>query len=247
MKTAKFIALFLVAALALSGCTQAAEPAETTAAAAEAATEAVEAVVVETKEAAATETPAAEKAEDAFTPSVSQKGAPAVSGELVIWDRVDEKVDLLQDKDKAVMEVPADKLTLTAFADRANAGEDVKTALENAYQQIVYAKSLTEVAADLEEALKETGLKAEQLVVRDLVDITLDPEYEKTLEEEPNYIALTFEMDLQEGETLIVLHNVEGDQWETISGENIVFTEDGKAVVAFNSLSPVAFAVAAKN
>ena len=187
------------------------------------------------------------KAAAPVTPSVAQKGVPELKGDLVIWDRVDGKVDLLQDKDKVVKEIPADKLALVAFGSRAEAGKEVKEALENAYKQIVDAKALTELSSDLEAVLKETGLKADQLVVRDLIDITLDPEYAKILAEEPNYIALSFALGLEEGETLIVLHNVEGDQWETISGDSIAHGENGETVVAFDSLSPVAFVVAAKN
>ena len=194
-----------------------------------------------------------EENEDAFTGSVTQKGAPALKGKLVIWDMVDEDIDLdpkdltEEEKDIVVCEVPAEKLMMVPFAGRTGAEEEIQKNLEAAYTEILEAGTLAELTEDMKQAAEDSKMDLQKLVVRDLVDITLDEEYDAVLNEEENYIALTFELNLAEGEKLIVMTRTASEgaeaQWTAISGDEILYHEDGTVTVAFEALCPVAFVV----
>ena len=179
--------------------------------------------------------------EDIFTPSVVQKGAPAISGKLVIWDMVDEVIDLEGDKDEVVCEVSGEKLEIVPFADRLKVSEEVKAALEDAYTEITEAGDLTELSEAVAEAIEAAEVDVEKLVVRDLVDITLDEEYNAVLEEEDKYIVLTFTLDLEEDQPLVVLYRDAEDGWKV--AEPMLFHDNGTVSVAFPELCPVAFVV----
>ncbi len=179
-------------------------------------------------------------------PSVSQKGTALVPSATQENTTIADGVLNILDKDnKSIKEIPADALTLVSFVDRAKADADVAKTLEAAYKQLTEAKSLADVAPDFADALKETDkdLKAEDMVVLDLVDIVLSDEYAKLLKEEGNHIALTFKMNIDKDETMLVLHNYEADKWETIYGDQVTMNDNGTVTVVFESLSPVAFVV----
>lgn len=245
---AMVLALVMVLSMAACGGTAPEETKAPTEAATEAATEEVE--TTEAPIPTATEEEQ-EMNEDIFTDSVTQKGEPAIKGKLVIWDMVDDDIDLdpkdltEEEKDIVVCEVPVEKLKMVAFAKRA--GTEVQENLEAAYNEILKADTLADLDDDMAEAAEESKMDLEKLVVRDLVDITLDPEYDAVLNEEENYIALTFELNLAEGEKLIVMtRTVEEDgeiDWEVISGDEILYNADGTVTVAFEELCPVAFVV----
>ena len=173
----------------------------------------------------------------ALVPSASQETTAIADGAIVILDK----------DDKTVKEVPADAVTLVSFVDRAKADADVAKTLEAAYKQLTEAKSLADVAPDFADALKATDekLKAEDMTVLDLVDVVLKDEYAKVLAEEGNHVALTFKMNIEKDETMLVLHNYEADKWETIFGDNVTVNDNGTVTVVFESLSPVAFVVKA--
>lgn len=191
-------------------------------------------------------TPSVTQKGTTVVPSVSQKGTALVPSATQENTTIADGVLNILDKDnKSIKEVPADALTLVSFVDRAKADADVAKALEAAYKQLTEAKSLADVAPDFADALKETDkdLKAEDMVVLDLVDIVLSDEYAKLLKEEGNHLALTFKMNIDKDETMLVLHNYEADKWETIYGEQVTMNDNGTVTVDFESLSPVAFVV----
>lgn len=184
----------------------------------------------------------------AIVPSATQKGTAIVPSAAKENTAIAEGSLVIVDKDnKTVKEVPADALTLVSFVDRAKADADVAKTLEAAYKQLTEAKSLADVAPDFADALKETDkdLKAEDMTVLDLVDIVLKDEFAKILNEEGNRMALTFKMNIEKDETMLVLHNFEADKWETIYGEDVTVNDNGTVTVVFESLSPVAFVVKA--
>ena len=181
--------------------------------------------------------------EEAFTPSVSQKGAPPLRGRLVIRDKVDGIIDLENpEKDRVVCEVPDEKLHMLPFGDRDGAE------LEDAYREILEAGTLADLSGEMEQAALDSGMDLQKLVVRDLVDIRLDPEYNDVLNLEENYLALSFGLDLKE--KLIVMARITEEtdggpesRWDVISGDRIRYLVDGTVTVAFEQLCPVAFVV----
>ena len=182
-----------------------------------------------------------------FTPSVEQKGAPGISA---VTDSKGEQVAaVINEKDgKEVAGVPVADLVVTPMAEASKAAPEVKEMLENAFKQISEAKSLAELSPEIADVLAQvkSDAKVEDLVVRDLVDVSLSEEMMAVLKESGNSITLTFQLGLKEGETLLVLHNFEGDKWETIPADKVVRQDNGDVTVTFDSLSPVAFVVNAK-
>ena len=162
-----------------------------------------------------------------------------------------EAVGVIKKADGTTVEVKADSIVVTPVTDIKDAPAEVKEALEKADKQIKEVKDLKEMVPDIVDVLKEvnkvkgTDVKTEQLVVRDLFDVTLDEEA-KAILAEGGEIALTFGVEVADDEILIVLHNYEGDKWETIPNDRVKVNADGTVEVTFTSLSPIAFVTADK-
>ena len=178
---------------------------------------------------------------DNFTPSVEQKGSP----EIVTTTDNDGKeiAAVISDaKDDLVTNVPTGDVVLTSVANAAAATtpDAVKAALQAAQTQI---KNAADVSALLSAADAEALKKANNPVVRDLIDITLTGDYADKLAVEGNTITITFKLGLASDAFLAVLHNYEADKWEKIADENVKVLANGAVEVTFDSLSPVAFVV----
>ncbi len=172
-----------------------------------------------------------------FTPSVEQKGSPEV---------VDGKAELIVkgDDDKVVESDNYDCLVVTPLSKIKDLAPEAKEQMEKAFTQISEAKSLAEVAPELTDVLKELKVETpvEDLVVRDLFHIAVSEKLAKALETEGNVLPVSFELELAEGEQLIVLvQNAEGE-WLIVSGDAVV-AEDGFVTVDFPCVGPVAFIV----
>ena len=184
-----------------------------------------------------------------FTPSVEQKGAPDV---VVTKDsNQNDVVAIIHDgSDKEVYGVPAGKLIVTPYAQAKEASPEIEKMLTDAYQQIKQTKTLANLTAELNDAVaklkEEMGikeLKVENLVVRDLVDVSLDSELKAQYLKDGNTISVTFDLGMKADEPLLVLHNYEADKWEVIANDCVVRHDNGNVTITFDSLSPVAFVV----
>lgn len=106
--------------------------------------------------------------------------------------------------------------------------------------------TLTDKPAGLDNALDSisTRLGANaQLTVTKMFDVTISGELEKYFEQNGS-VTLRFVVDLKDNETLHVLHNLGGSEWEEITGSRLsVDRANGTVDVTFYSLSPVVFAV----
>ena len=83
----------------------------------------------------------------------------------------------------------------------------------------------------------------EDLVVRDVFDVSVSGEAAEFLAQEGNAITIRFQLNIAPSSTLLVLHNYEGSNWEVIDDDKVVINNDGSVDVTFDSLSPVAFVV----
>lgn len=179
-----------------------------------------------------------------FTPSVEQKGAPAVSPVL---DQGGNSVSaIIRDANgNEVAGVPATGLIVTPVSEAQNAADDVRATLLNAYKQINSVGALSELAENLKTVLSQLSSETDvaDLVVRDLFDVTVQGAYAEHLAVEGNSISIRFELGLEKDQLLLVLHNFADQQWEVIPNDQVVRGDDGSVTVTFNSLSPVAFVV----
>ena len=177
-----------------------------------------------------------------FTPSVQGKEAPDV--ETVQTESGEEAVALIYDESGAEVQGVTDtQLTITPVAQADEAPAEVADALQAAYEQVQAAGTLTDLVPEIEAVVNEIeGLEVENLVVRDLFDVSVDEET-KALLDSGNSITITFQLGIGADDHVFCLHNYEGDQWELIDQERTVNNGNGTVTVTFDSLSPVAFVV----
>lgn len=178
-----------------------------------------------------------------FTPSVEAKPAPEIVSQtskdgneygIIIYDADEEEV----------VGVPLSNLIVTPVSQASAAEPEIKENLESAYKQIQSVSSLTELSEDLESVIKEVSptLTADDLVIRDLLDVTVTGYYADYLNQEGNHITVRFSFSADEIESLVaILHNYEGSNWETVPNDRINRNKDNTVDVVFYSLSPVAF------
>ena len=183
---------------------------------------------------------------DNFTPSVEQKESPEV---VTTTDSKGEEVAavITDSENKEVAGVPVGEIVVTSVAGASKATEEIKEVLQAAQKQIKEATKIEELIPEQKEeltkAVEDAGLKVENLVVRDLIDVTLTGEYKDHLDAEGNTITLTFKLGIGANEFLKVLHNYEADKWEMIASDRVKVQENGDVSVTFDSLSPIAFVV----
>lgn len=173
-----------------------------------------------------------------FTPSVENKKAPEV--EIQKDSTGADCAAIITEADKNEIAVPTGKLTVTPVSAVEEAPAEVKETLNAAYQQLQTVASLTELSPDLEPALKKQDLTTDKVVVRDLFDVSVTGQYADSLKKDGASIKITFKLSTDSKNLAAVLHNVKGNEWETIP-EGRIARKDDTVTVTFNSLSPVAF------
>lgn len=179
-----------------------------------------------------------------FVDSVEQKPAPTV--ETVTDASGNEVSAIIQDASgNEVHGVTADQMSITPVSGAANAPAEIREQLEAAYEQIQNAASVADLVPDVDVAslLSAIGSSSsvEDLVVRDVFDVSVSGEAAEFLAQEGNAITIRFQLNIAPSSTLLVLHNYEGSNWEVIDDDKVVINNDGSVDVTFDSLSPVAF------
>lgn len=176
-----------------------------------------------------------------FTPSATAKPAPEV---VQVQSESGESVGAIiyDESGNEVAGVPTASITVTPVAEMEQADTEIKEALTSAYEQLTTVK-LETLVPELVDAVKNysADMQMEDLVARDLFDVSLNEAEKKMLAESGNSIKLKFDLDLPADALLLVLHNYEGDKWECIPNEKVTRHDDGSVTVAFDSLSPIAF------
>ena len=181
-----------------------------------------------------------------FTESVEQKPAPTV--ETITDENGNEVSAIIRDENgNEVAGVDANELIVTPISALAQAAEHISEMLSNAFEQIQQADSIADLVPDVDlgSILQEMGSEAnvEDLVVRDLFDVSVEGDAAEYLAQEGNRITIRFALNIAPTATLLVLHNYEGSNWEVIPDDRVVRNADGSVDVTFDSLSPVAFVV----
>lgn len=179
-----------------------------------------------------------------FVPSVEQKGAPTVQE---VPDKQEElAAAIIHDEEKEeIISVPESHLIITPISEADEAPAEIRDPLKAAYVQITQVEALSELVPEIISALKEhhEEVTEEDVVVRDVFDVTVVGDYEEHLEVVGHLITVRFELGLAPDALLLVLHNHEGSEWEIISSDRVVINEDGSVDVTFEDLSPIVFVV----
>lgn len=192
-----------------------------------------------------------------FTPSVSGKPAPAVEvitdtdGEEyvgVIGNDNDETKTLVPDKNYVIVTAPAERTY----------NYDIQTHehLEWAYDSILLAENVGDlpsdshegsIAADLNATLQEMGLDLtyEQLIVKDLFEVTAYGDYLHYLYDDAYYLEMTFSTDLDPDKAVVVIHSADSVHWHIHPIEEAVVHADGKITLRLYDLGTIALLVEA--
>ena len=169
---------------------------------------------------------------DSFTPSVTQKEAPAVAktAEVVAADGSKTEV-----KAADIKVVSVGSKTVTA---------EVKAELDKAYDVISKAGSLEKAVPELKTVLEEAKVTVPvaNLVVRDMVNVSVPDDVAKLFETEGTTITVNFKLDVKEGTTVVVMRFVDG-KWVPLALENVTVNKDGSVDVKLDGVGPIAFLV----
>lgn len=169
---------------------------------------------------------------DSFTPSVTQKEAPAVAktAEVVAADGSKTEV-----KAADIKVVSVGSKTVTA---------EVKAELDKAYDVIAKAGSLEKAVPELKTVLEEAKVTVPvaNLVVRDMVNVSVPDDVAKLFETEGTTITVNFKLDVKEGTTVVVMRFVDG-KWVPLALENVTVNKDGSVDVKLDGVGPIAFLV----
>lgn len=192
-----------------------------------------------------------------FTPSVAGKPAPELEiipgedGEEyvgVIGNTVDETKVLVPNRNYIVVTAPAE----------SDYNHDIQTHehLDWAYNTILEAEHVCDlpsdshegtIAEDLTARIEELGLEltCEELVVKELFEVSAYGDYLHYLYDENYYIDLTFLTDLDADKTVIVLHSPDSVHWHLHPIEESIVHENGKITLRMFDMGTVAILVEA--
>ena len=181
-----------------------------------------------------------------FVPSIADKGAPVIVT-TVDEEANEEIIGHVVDANKEIVSTQyAGNWIFTpvseAYDTKAIPTETANILIE-AYNELSNENtSLTALCPELEEIVSISGteVKADELVVRDMFDVSLvDGKIEELLNQDENHtITLTFELDVPKEDNLFVITKC-NDEWVPAVG--VVNNGDGTVSVTFEQFCPVVF------
>lgn len=170
---------------------------------------------------------------DSFTPSVTQKGAPAVT-----------KAAAVEAADGTKAEVKAADIKVTPFAKKEPLSEETQKEMDEAYDVIAKAESLEKAVPELKTVLEDAKVTTPvaNFVVRDLVNVSVPEDVAKLFETEGTTITVNFKLGVKAGATVVVMRFVDG-KWVPLPLENVTVNKDGSVDVKLDGVGTVAFLV----
>lgn len=177
-----------------------------------------------------------------FMPSVVAKPAPEVIP--LPGDDGGEYAAIIRDEDgNMVIGVPFGDLIITPYSEAESAAPYIREMLVSSYSQLQAVESVSELSDDLDDVVHELyeDISVDDLVVRDLFDISVTGTYQEYLDVEGNSIWICFDLLADSDELIAVLHNIEGTTWETLSNSRVIRNDDQTVTLVYESLSPSAF------
>lgn len=193
-------------------------------------------------------------ADDLFMPSVEAKVAPELGSvtdnegntyNALIVDEQGNQTGISTEGEGMVIAI----VSIADSTDHAVAA--ISDKLKSAQSQIQNATTLADLSENLGTALTAmisastvptaAELTVEDLAVSQLFDVSLVENNAVVDLGESKKLTYTIKTDLTSDDFFVLLHNVNGDEWEIV--ENVVLGEDGTLTVTVNSLSPFALVI----
>lgn len=175
-----------------------------------------------------------------FTPSVENKPAPDI-----VTDDNGNVATIHNQGGVIIFDVTSGQLIVTPVSSAQDA-EDTEMAekLLKAYNELSSSNSLGDVCDNLPDVLAKinANISEQDLVIRDLFDVSVYGDASEHLSADGNYISVNFNLGLKPNDFIIALHY--GDNgWEALDPDNVKINNDGIVTVKLYSLSPIAFVV----
>lgn len=142
--------------------------------------------------------------------------------------------------------VPKGEIIITPYSEvhHEDTHPEIRERLLEAYGQLKETEDLRHLCEMLEAEVNRVAenLHFDHVSVCDLMDVHLTEDFEHFLEDGKNYLEITFDLGVDADLIVAVLHNIAGDEWETLVGDRV--KRDGnKLTCVFYSLSPVVFLI----
>ena len=195
---------------------------------------------------------------DNFTASATGKPAPGV--ELIPGEDGETYVgEIGNNNDETRVLVPNRNYVLVTAPVESTFNPDVQTYehLAWAYNSIMLADNVGTlpseqagtIAADLDALLQamNAGLTHDQLVVKDLFEVSAYGDYLDYLYDDAYYLEMTFVTDVDPDKTVVVIHSYDSVLWHVHPAEDVVVHEDGKVTLRMYDLGTVAVLVEAED
>lgn len=190
-----------------------------------------------------------------FTPSVTGKPAPDVIPPHGSASNIIARI--YNEEDQLISEVPDEGWLVITPVSRREQAEDkqVRERLEWAYNQIKTTPDVGDLPArghqegvgkDIDQLLKNEGfdLTSEDLVVRDLFDASLyGTEYVDALNDEGHYIEITFDLDVDPDDPLVILVTNDNKTWFMLTPDDYIIHADGSVTMFLEELGTIAILV----
>ena len=126
------------------------------------------------------------------------------------------------------------KITITAYADREELGEQKKNMLVDAYWLIANAEDLGTLSTDIGQLADELGISSHDFAVSDLFDISYSG-----CEQHENHYIFTITIKPTSVENFVAMLHYTGADWEVIEGT----VEEDEIIFVSEDLSPFAIMV----
>ncbi len=158
-----------------------------------------------------------------FTPSVSAKSAPTVVG-FSASNGTKYAAAIYGSDGKLIKNVPEGNLIITPYSKMNSAqNSQIKNNLQSSYNQIQAANSFVDLCPGVAGAVKaySASINVNNLVAKDLFDVSVTGEYADLLNQAGNYIEIKFNLSASSDALASVLQYVNGE-WVAISPANII-------------------------
>lgn len=183
-------------------------------------------------------------------PSVKLKPAPGLKP-----GKGDERLGEFIDRVTGEIVPLYDKIIIAAVSDGEYVA-DILTHehLEWAFDGIVAAADLGElpsaegtIAEALDAVLADMNLTHDQMIVRDLFEISVYGEYVEYFYNEDNCLEVIFDANIDAADPFAVLCSADSENWSVVPAEDVVVNADGTVTLRLEDMGAIAFLVDAED
>lgn len=172
-------------------------------------------------------------ASDSFVPSIEAKDNPTLISQ--VDSKGNQVGGIIYDSNgNEVVGIPEDAIIITSYANADSASDEIKQALESAYDRIIKTGNMGSLVGNLQDYMSKNypDIDIDDLLVSQLFDIRLKDEYSKYL---VNGAYLEVKLDLSESFLFLIM--AQENNWilgkdYRIEGNNLILRLTGSTQIA---------------